>query len=890
MGGVKSWLSALALPVLCGAALVPYSMFDFNNAQLLDSGTPGPNGAGVNVATTPGLCTEVGQALRLENTDSYVTGAADFFLPTAMSAGSASWAVSLLVWKSSGTAYQRSIFYLGSGAMALSFSFDSNGNAGFTVCNDQTSKYSVPEDTWQHYVLRFDEGTDEYQFYVGGFLKETVTSSSTCSLRTDRSMNFGQNRNGQRKFGTYYVDQMAFVPGVVTLADMDELFYFPFTCVLPPTPTPPTPSPPTPSPPTPSPPTPSPPTPSPPTPSPPTPSPPTPSPPTPSPPTPSPPTSAPPTPSPPTPAPPTPSPPSPPTPSPPTSAPPTPSSPTPAPPTPSPPTLLPPPVTPAPPTPAPPTLSPTPAPSTPGPPTPTVTTEAGMSEKAINTVTNVGVTVRSAAMLTAASTSPGRLATVRMLGCQNDVVDLSDEDLSLELHPTQVALGNGLERYLLGAVVMNSAIVIGLSLLVLLAARLLVTPERTVMENMAKLRAPGILIVPYLALLPGTALSASRLVMMTSAALPARGCGLIVFSAVAASPYCIHRWILSHVPSKSRLVADPRIAGDATPVALPGTAVLTGWKRAVYSYAFGDHLWVAREDGCFFPDIMGHVFDCYHSGKMYMLLCEIGMNIMLSVLAAFRPDPGLKCTIRNSLASALFISCTIAICALEPYLSPMENFAQKLIWCASTSALLALTVGTYGNSPPDGFLYSLSGWCLATAVVMTLALGVWDTLWYAIDVFISRRTAMRSAARSGGEEGSDKDELTTYAGLESVELESSPTEKYERRDDENDSYDTMNLCLPTPSLSLGRGMSRARRSMRAGESGRAPFSPVVRDARTRYVSADQTPPLSPPRNVSSPSLRFARHWSKSRSITRARSRQNSAIRQNENTPSMKPLS
>eukprot|EP01063_Lacrimia_lanifica_P010271 TRINITY_DN1699_c0_g1_i2.p1 TRINITY_DN1699_c0_g1~~TRINITY_DN1699_c0_g1_i2.p1 ORF type:complete len:786 (+),score=107.48 TRINITY_DN1699_c0_g1_i2:291-2360(+) len=512
--------------------------------------------------------------------------------------------------------------------------------------------------------------------------------------------------------------------------------------------------------------------------------------------------------------------PAPPTPVPVTAAPPSPAPPTAAPPTPMPrtsaprtaapqtltPTALP---SPAPETPAPSTAHPatavpgTPNPPTSAPPTPAATrvweasptepptptpqrVKLGLSEEDKDMLRNTAIPAATASVISGVGSgmapgAAGKLALIRNFGCEVDDVDLGfDEPLDFEFHPTGVALGRGRARYLVGAVVMNLTLLIAFLGLCVGGAVLLATvTDRTFEQSLAVLKSPGLLLVPYMFLLPGTCLASARLLFSPHViGTPYAVLGGIVLVFVCASPVLLYTCIIRHVSAEAHIVADPRLflASEIVSDELR-SGVLSGWKRMVYAFMFGDYIWVSY-GGSYFCDTTGLVFDSYKEGRAWVLLAEIGLNILLSFMSAWKPADSTQCHVRNGIISVAFLAFFGAVAWMKPFLAALDNAVATALAGMTAFALVAITIGIAGELGSDGVVFGISAWCLLLSALLVMAKGLYDLIVYAVDVFLERRQGARDEARVKARESIPEYGLTDIVGVcdvvhPSAEFESS---------------------------------------------------------------------------------------------------------------------
>eukprot|EP01063_Lacrimia_lanifica_P012626 TRINITY_DN1928_c1_g1_i6.p1 TRINITY_DN1928_c1_g1~~TRINITY_DN1928_c1_g1_i6.p1 ORF type:complete len:658 (+),score=86.60 TRINITY_DN1928_c1_g1_i6:114-1976(+) len=443
------------------------------------------------------------------------------------------------------------------------------------------------------------------------------------------------------------------------------------------------------------------------------------------------------------------------------------------------------PATPSPPTPAPATPSPaTPAPATPSPPTKTasVTLSDIRMLPVVPTpsppVGEVGGGTDTLSGLTSlASGGPaGRFALLRATGCYVNDVDLGfGTALDFEFHPLGVALGSGPERYLVGAVVLNIVLVLGVGGVSFCCA--IVFCKRNAYPTsygLALLRLPGMMMVPYLALLPGLALVSGLLIFFPrmSASGVSVALGVVGLVVICIVPVMLHRRVLRHVADKAFLMADPRLypqAGYET-VVLKGRCLDLGRWRGLYRWCYGDYLWVSVGVSSAFCDEMGAVFDCFAAPSVNTVQVEIALHLFLGFISAWKPTPGTECNARNLLISAAFSAWFVYLVSRRPFIAPLDTYAALVVAGSTALAMVLMTLALAVDADRDAGVWLNAGWLLYVGTVVMCVKGVVDMMRLAFDVLIGRRLGTRAYARWLVNEGHTTKEVLCSAAQEVADV------------------------------------------------------------------------------------------------------------------------
>eukprot|EP01063_Lacrimia_lanifica_P010931 TRINITY_DN17695_c0_g1_i1.p1 TRINITY_DN17695_c0_g1~~TRINITY_DN17695_c0_g1_i1.p1 ORF type:complete len:490 (+),score=65.29 TRINITY_DN17695_c0_g1_i1:111-1472(+) len=267
---------------------------------------------------------------------------------------------------------------------------------------------------------------------------------------------------------------------------------------------------------------------------------------------------------------------------------------------------------------------------------------------------------------------------------------------------------------------------------------------RTLMrEAMAPVRAPGILVVPYLFLLPGTGLSCALLLAapadtVDSAAHYIAGVFALLFC--LASPYVLYLCI----PSPRNATRSAACTPDR---ALVG---MVGWRRRAYLLVFGDTVWVSSDAHRAFVERYGMVFDALRPAFRHFILGEIAYVLVISALSAWRPALGTPCNIRNGLL-CLASGVLLAMHVLGPYISPVENVLAASIAAATFAAVLTMTLSIASEEPDSRWAF-IAQCSLEFAGYAAITKAAWDLMRWVHEVLSS---GVCSQTRDLAEESDD---------------------------------------------------------------------------------------------------------------------------------------
>ena len=349
----------------------------------------------------------------------------------------------------------------------------------------------------------------------------------------------------------------------------------------------------------------------------------------------------------------------------------------------------------------------------------------------------------AAAVLGGGAGNVGKLAVLNSFGCQMDDVDVGDEPLDWEFHPTTMSLGSAVGRYKLAAMVMNPVVVVCIGLLVLCAAAVMQATQGYGREKAISVtRFPGILYIPYLFLLQGTSLVAAQVVFDPSR-YPTMVAVLsyVTLALCLLSPVLLYTNVLRHVKREAELFPDPAIVGNPA-TGEPGKRA----NSAVYKFAFGTDIWVSRQS--YFAEKYGNCFESVKPTCLWYILCELAVILCLSLLSGWKPSSVTSCNIRNIFITILLVLFFVATVVKRPFLSAMDNLIAVVLSLLLASAVLGVTIAIAAESSKDSALYAISSVCLLVSALMVMVKCLWDFGIYVMDLLISRRSGAREQARS----------------------------------------------------------------------------------------------------------------------------------------------
>eukprot|EP01063_Lacrimia_lanifica_P030306 TRINITY_DN4801_c0_g1_i3.p1 TRINITY_DN4801_c0_g1~~TRINITY_DN4801_c0_g1_i3.p1 ORF type:complete len:671 (+),score=120.63 TRINITY_DN4801_c0_g1_i3:274-2013(+) len=339
--------------------------------------------------------------------------------------------------------------------------------------------------------------------------------------------------------------------------------------------------------------------------------------------------------------------------------------------------------------------------------------------------------------------SAGKIALLQDFGCAG-----GEDAMSWELHPTQLGIGGGPEKELIGACIMNMLLLLGLSVVMVGAAGgVRAATGQSWEEARAAVRFPGICYIPYLFLLQGTSLAAARALFYPGGSV---AIGLI---GGATAFFSLSVPVLIHI----RVVRAP--SGKVVP---DGAAVqMSGWQKFLYSFTFGNAIWVSAKEPLF-CERFGVIFETVKKDALWCLPAECLGVIMLSVLSALQPGTVWMCNMRNlglALTTALWF---LVLVVKRPYFGYLEGLVNTGAAGLVFVAVVCMTVAIWGEVAPDHILLEVAAETLSVSGWMVVGKALWDVAGYLYDTCSGLKRTKRARAEARG--GDEQEELVSVNG------------------------------------------------------------------------------------------------------------------------------
>eukprot|EP01063_Lacrimia_lanifica_P032544 TRINITY_DN5573_c1_g3_i1.p1 TRINITY_DN5573_c1_g3~~TRINITY_DN5573_c1_g3_i1.p1 ORF type:complete len:835 (+),score=84.71 TRINITY_DN5573_c1_g3_i1:62-2566(+) len=331
---------------------------------------------------------------------------------------------------------------------------------------------------------------------------------------------------------------------------------------------------------------------------------------------------------------------------------------------------------------------------------------------------------------------------------------------SWQFHPTGVALGE------YGPAAGNLGLLLGSCVLV--SAAVAAWKKATGCSWGAAsslLRVPGVLVFPFWFLLPGTALSAARLAFNGDGAAP--WMGYLTLLALCLAVVMLRRKVMSRVHFYARAVEDPMLAGaseqmngmerrlmDAGGVgtSFDGEVFVarpySGWRRALYTAAYGGDVWLTWDTDVEPTFVMQHgaLFTRIAPGKLWFIDADLYAALLMSVLAAYTPAEETGCYTRAVALTLLCAAALLTVAVGQPYLAPMDNFCAAVAAAAVLVASIAGTISLFSKSDGPRATHRVAYHALQASVWMVV---LWSaarcTAWLLDVMWLSRRGTLHEA-------------------------------------------------------------------------------------------------------------------------------------------------
>ena len=360
----------------------------------------------------------------------------------------------------------------------------------------------------------------------------------------------------------------------------------------------------------------------------------------------------------------------------------------------------------------------------------------------IQVTNNVATVVSFLSISGTGAGSSSRLHVLSSFGCVVEDIDLEEEQkLDFEFHPTGLSLtfGDSTRGYINGALIMNPLLMTAAAaLLIMVAGTIRCFTGLSWERCFGSLRTPGVLYIPFLFLLQGTSLVASRALFYPKGSISSGILGGIILMICLSSPMLLYLKVLRRISAKSVQMPDPRLVASSG-VQLEGT------KAIVYRFVFGSSVWISRERDSKFVEKYGNVFESYKSGKTWFTIYEPLTILALSLLSAWQPGADeVFCDVRNALICLLFFIFMATVLFVRPYSAPLDNLLSSAVAIFVFLAVLFMTVRLWSHQSENGTLAKVSAWFLLASAIIVLIKCVWDAATYFCDVcLLARRQVAR---------------------------------------------------------------------------------------------------------------------------------------------------
>eukprot|EP01061_Rhynchopus_euleeides_P023377 TRINITY_DN3806_c0_g2_i3.p1 TRINITY_DN3806_c0_g2~~TRINITY_DN3806_c0_g2_i3.p1 ORF type:complete len:535 (+),score=194.58 TRINITY_DN3806_c0_g2_i3:1-1605(+) len=420
---------------------------------------------------------------------------------------------------------------------------------------------------------------------------------------------------------------------------------------------------------------------------------------------------------------------------------------------------------------APPTATPTLAPETASPmtnvpdavnltsaetPAPTeVLKGAALSEEKVESVKKTNTVAATGSLL---SGSPGGITTgakvafLSNFGCQVEDIDLEEgQQLDWEFHPTIVAFGGGSSRYFRAASVMNPLVVlVALGILLGLAFIVKLLFGISWGRALGNVRSPGMVFIPFMFVIPGTSLVSSQLGLPPNFTDFFAVYGLLLLLVCVASPVLLYLLVCRHITARATAVPDPTL--HVTQIDDP-VKVMSGWRRHLYRFAFGDMIWVSKEEDGYFVEQYGVIFESYKEGKTWWVLVECSSVVAVGVLSSWQPGSPGECNVRNAIFTTVFGVCFLALIFVRPYLSMFDAALMGSVSGLMFVSVLLMTIGIGATLASTSWVYSTAAALLLITTILTFVKAVFDILAYGTDIWLGRKSGAREMHQQSVHQG-----------------------------------------------------------------------------------------------------------------------------------------
>ena len=303
-------------------------------------------------------------------------------------------------------------------------------------------------------------------------------------------------------------------------------------------------------------------------------------------------------------------------------------------------------------------------------------------------------------------TSMAKIQIIRKMRCRIEDIDLAhSQPLDWDQSPLQLQIGDGADRYFMGAVIGNIAI---------LAVVILLCHLYATIQGCA--HTYGLVAIPAVFLIPGLLLSSIELVFFVGSVRSIL-VGIIGMLLVLGLPAALYI-VVFRTKSFSAVVVQS-----------------TERVSRSNAFLFGEHDWVSTEDDEHFTHKYRACFESYNQANSYFLFLEITVLLAIGGLSAWKTEE--LCLVRNLVIVGVVIIYAGAFFYLQPYMSRFDNIIGS-VNCMLIVCAVCLMTSAIAHDAEDGFALPKLLLIISSYLTMFKAL---------MDLIILARGTRRSRAR-----------------------------------------------------------------------------------------------------------------------------------------------
>ncbi|KAJ9437773.1 hypothetical protein DIPPA_21928 [Diplonema papillatum] len=369
------------------------------------------------------------------------------------------------------------------------------------------------------------------------------------------------------------------------------------------------------------------------------------------------------------------------------------------------------------------------------------------------------------------------------------------------------------------------------------------------LEAQGSVQSPGVLSVPCLFLLQGTSFVAAQLLFFPKSTAFGVLAGGTVLAACVASPILLYYYVVRQVPFDVAYVPDPRVTIATTDCATANESEssdededikkLTGWKRRVYLFVFGDTVAVSIVESSFYAERWSHICDSYRPKYAVFACLEAGHMIVISLLSAWRPSGSGECNARNFILCLVLFVYAAALLYYRPLKAPMDNLLASFVSVMIFVSMLVMAIGVAVQAEAESILFLGAAYALLATAVIAFLKGIWDVGLYLYDLYIERRSQVRALNKKDVGAPSKGD---SHDGSRTVLLKSEASDEFVP-----DNYVN---CISSGNVDSINPLTARSRSDAS--------DPLVQGALLRVRMINRHPAISSPTTPLSPSTTFTK--------------------------------